>query len=115
MSGFLRAGEGKKQRGQNEAGEEPYDPLSSHKLPCAPEPEALLTARTPALRSMPTLPQTRAPTKPEIPILPQPKGPNFFPTSLHPRSSDGPYRHPTALGGRVGPLTGAPRPSQRTA
>lgn len=90
----------------------PRDPLSSHKLQCSPKPGALLTASTPALRSMPTLPQTRAPNKSKVPIPPQPKGPNFFPTSPHPRSWGGPYRPPprsaaawTRSPARLGPFS----------
>ena len=69
-------------------------PLEFPQAPSSPKPETLLTARTPALRPMPTLPQTRALNKSKVPIPPQPKGPNFFPTSPHPRSWGGPYRPP---------------------
>lgn len=59
-------------------------PLEFPQAPLLPRTGRPSTARIPALRSMPTLPQTRAPKKPEVPTLPQPKGPNFFPTSPHP-------------------------------
>lgn len=69
-------------------------PLEFPQAPLLPRTGRPSTARIPALRSMPTLPQTRTPKKPEVPTLPQPKGPNFFPTSSHPRSWDWPYRPP---------------------
>lgn len=106
MSGFLRAGEEKKQRGQDEAGEEPCDPLSSHKLqaprnrrpfsrpgsrhyarcPPCPRPEPLTSLRSQSL------PSPRVPTSSPPPRTPVPgEGPP-------PRSAAAWARSPARLG-----------------
>lgn len=76
--------------------------------------------RTSALSSMPTMLRTRAPNKSQVPTAPSTRvptselqlllyltKPSFLGLAVLPA--------PTVMGGCVGPLTGAPRPSRRTA
>lgn len=108
MSGFLRAGEGKKQRGQSEAGEEPYDdPLSSHKLHCSPEPDALPRPGSLHYARCPPCPRPEPLKSPRSQLFPSPRAPTSSP----------PHRTPVlGTGGTAPHRTRRPRgPAHRRA
>lgn len=93
MSGFLRAGEEKKQRGQDEAGEEPCDPLSSHKLQAPPNRRPFSRPGPRHYARCPPCPRPEPLTSLRSQSLPSPRVPTSSP----------PHRTPVPGAGRTAP------------